>query len=277
MKNARSRCSCLAVLAAASIGWTSSTRADPPLHDEAKVGRVLVGRWAASCPDSKAFTFAADGDLTIASADGQILSGTFREDGAYSGDGHGGGYPNFSNKGAVAISDHDHMTVKYVWQIPPHQGPEHAESCTATRVAAEPDGDKRTRWDATEDFCKDKNPCGAWTYGYTRRLGSAPLVAYSAVVTWHGGLVTGWDDPANATSHAPYVAKNVSPTTWDESGNMVQPGDRRAAIVPGQLFANPGPHGEYSTTRWTAPRAGTYSFAVQFLFGDRGGTDVAVL
>jgi hypothetical protein len=106
----------------------------------------------------------------------------------------------------------------------------------------------QTTWDPNVDYSSTENPCGVWTYGYTRTLGSAPLVIYSA----KDGIY--WVDPGNETL--------FDPTAWQNDGTF---------------NLHPGPKGEYSTVRWTAPRDGTYSVTVAFLAGDKGETDGAVL
>jgi hypothetical protein len=115
-----------------------------------------------------------------------------------------------------------------------------------------------TAWDVTADFSLTNNPCGVWTYGYTASLGSTPLTVYSTVSG------SSWIDPTNVTAGAPTVWKNLTSSTENSVG-------------PGQVSEHPGPHREYSTSRWTAPRAATYSFAVQFFAGDIGTKDAAVL
>jgi hypothetical protein len=132
------RRSCIGLVIGAALGAVRVAKADPPPRDDAKIGRVLVGRWTGTCPDAKTWTFEPGGAVTLSSADGQVLSGTFHEDGTYSGEGHGGGFPNFSNAATVTLADHDHMRVKYTWQIPPFQGAAHSESCTAARVMETP-------------------------------------------------------------------------------------------------------------------------------------------
>jgi hypothetical protein len=106
----------------------------------------------------------------------------------------------------------------------------------------------QTTWDPNVDYSSTENPCGVWTYGYTRTLGSAPLVIYSA----KDGIY--WVDPGNETL--------FDPAAWQKDGTF---------------NLHPGPKGEYSTVRWTAPRDGTYSVTVAFLAGDKGETDGAVL
>lgn len=121
-------------------------------------------------------------------------------------------------------------------------------------------------WDSAADFSTLENPCGVWSYGYTRTLGSTPLVPFSgtaAVSATTAALF--WYDPANVTLNAPNLGINPAP------------GTSLVGVLPGQSWQHPGPHGEYATTRWTAPRAGTYAIHARFFTGDTGETDGAVL
>jgi len=102
--------------------------------EDTRIGRALVGHWSGACPNHKDWTFGKDGTVIVESQNGQRLMGTFHEDGSYSGEGHGGGFPNYSNTAAVSLIDRDHIVVNYTWQIPPFQGPAHPESCTASRA-----------------------------------------------------------------------------------------------------------------------------------------------
>jgi hypothetical protein len=105
-----------------------------------------------------------------------------------------------------------------------------------------------SRWDANTDFSSTQNPCGVWTYGYTATLGSSPLTVYSSRDSIY------WIDPNNVTTY--------DPTAWQQNGSF---------------NLHPGPLGEYSTARWTAPRDGMYTFVVGFFAGDPGETNGAVL
>jgi hypothetical protein len=105
-----------------------------------------------------------------------------------------------------------------------------------------------SQWDVNADFSAAQNPCGVWTYGYTAALGSSPLTVYST----RDGIY--WIDPNNVTTH--------DPTAWQQNSSF---------------NLHPGPLGEYSTARWTAPRDGTYTFVVGFFAGDPGETNGAVL
>jgi len=133
-----------------------------------------------------------------------------------------------------------------------------ADSCTHDPLA--------TSWDVFSDFSPTVNPCGVWSYGYTTSLGST-LILYPQSITYASGnsLAMAWVDPTNITLGAPTLG--VNPAT----GAVLN------GATPGQSFEHPGPDGEYSTVRWTAPRAGTYSFDIQFFAGNSGETDGAVL
>jgi hypothetical protein len=119
----------------------------------------------------------------------------------------------------------------------------------------------KTSWDVTADFSASKNPCGVWTYGYKSTVTSQNLVVYSVVNTIDfgaGGLGHSWNDPnnLNGTDRIPSVFRNP-PTNTTING-----------IEPGQVALHGGANGEASLVRFTAPRAGTYSFSFEFFPGD---------
>ncbi len=119
-----------------------------------------------------------------------------------------------------------------------------------------------TSWNATTDFSKTSNPNGAWSSGWTATLGSA-FVVYPTAVTGSG--FDGWVDPAILNLGSPTYHKNNSASTVN-------------GVAPGQVSLHPGCNAnEYSELRWTAPSAGNYLANVQFLVGNSGNTDAAVL
>jgi formylglycine-generating enzyme len=130
-----------------------------------------------------------------------------------------------------------------------------AAGCAASALAS--------TWDVTADFSTTTNPSCVWSYGYTETLGSTPLVLFTEVEDYAAELPY-WLDPNYDTLGTPSVGQNLSGSTI-------------YSIAPGQVAENPGPKGEYATARWTAPAAGTYSFAVQFLAGNTGIKNGAVL
>jgi hypothetical protein len=107
---------------------------------------------------------------------------------------------------------------------------------------------------AAGQFALGTNPNGHWSYGYTDTLGSS-FVPYTTsstnlfAVFGTPGL-SGWQAafPSGADL-MPLVDINTNATTAFY-GTIVQP--------PGILGLHPGPQGQYSVVRWTAPAADTY-------------------
>jgi len=129
----------------------------------------------------------------------------------------------------------------------------------------------QSSWDVAADFSITSNPCGVWTYGYATSLGSGLLTVYPRLPNSQTGApctteVVGcdWHDPNNSVAGAPDAFYN-------NGFGLVN------GVANGQFTLHPGTHGEYSTARWTAPRSGTFTFNIQFLVGDTGETDGAVL
>jgi hypothetical protein len=106
---------------------------------------------------------------------------------------------------------------------------------------------------APNDFSLASNPNGAWTYGYTSSLGGT-LHTYPDSSTHPSGLQA-WIDNSIQSLGAPSVAYNpaASPT-----------GDC-CTVQPGQLAFHPGPNGEQSVVRWTAPADDTVKLAASFV------------
>ena len=136
----------------------------------------------------------------------------------------------------------------------------------ATRAVVEPVEDRTllstttllaTTYDTTQSFSMSANPNGVWTYGSLASLAAAP--ASLAVYTNEGdvgpiGFNQEWY--SDAAAHAPAVSADVY-------GFL-------PSVAEGTLDLQPGPAGQYSVARFTAPAAGTAS--VTFTFA---GTDAA--
>ena len=91
-------------------------------------------------------------------------------------------------------------------------------------------------YDASSDFSPTSNPNGAWQYGYTNTLGSS-FILDTIHVTGTDPSGTGFQDwegnvPGADGYHFPIISKydNYTP-----------------------LGLSPGPNGQYSDLRWTAP------------------------
>src|SRR5579862_6769865 len=123
------------------------------------------------------------------------------------------------------------------------------------------------------DFSAANNPTGVWTYGFLPP-GSLNTAAFSLYTN---------SAPVLATSPAVNIAYWDSPSTFNPSvfhnpsGSVVQ--QTTVTIQPGQAGFHPGPNGEYSVYRFTAPAAGPYALNAVFTGIDTVGTttDVHVL
>jgi hypothetical protein len=131
------------------------------------------------------------------------------------------------------------------------------------------------------------NPNGVWSYGWSSTLGSSfnPYTFYisptatSSVDPNAAGLAL-WSsaDLLGPGGYLPAVFLNPlgpSAVTLHPAGVY--------SVEPGQFGSHPGPAGQYSIARWTAPKPGEYSVRATFvgLHGYGGGpvttTDVHVL
>lgn len=151
---------------------------------------------------------------------------------------------------------------------PPADASTEAASDAASEAApdAAPDATAGVQADVTKDFATAANPNGAWTYGYTRDVPTAPdagaLVVFSAVS--NDPVVPSWYDPANVQLGAPAAWRNDSAAVAN-------------GVAPGEFAVHPGNAGEYAVVRWTAPAAGVYAITLQFKEGDTGDTDGLLL
>jgi hypothetical protein len=121
-------------------------------------------------------------------------------------------------------------------------------------------------WDVAADFCATTNPCGAWSYGWF----ATPESAFTLYTQPSNVGVDAWSDPSLATFE-PDDFHNGTPATVTPA--CCNP------IPPGTAGFHPGPNGENSVFRWTAPSSGIYRIAATFTGRDEVGTttNVAVL
>ena len=121
-------------------------------------------------------------------------------------------------------------------------------------------------YDAAGDFSIAGNPNGAWSYGWSPSLGGE----FDKYVSTRSGHPhpepQSWDGPIS--SFFPVISKNISNATVVVGTVTWQ---------PGQMVNHPGPGGEYSVLRWTAPKAGEVEFSASFSGADSTTTDVHVL
>lgn len=110
--------------------------------------------------------------------------------------------------------------------------------------------------DAALDFSKDQNPHKDWTYGYKKKIGGALIKYKDKTDKWYGNpKVVGWVVKTQGVAGEPVVLKNISNKNQQAGGMNLE---------AWQLGMHPGPKGEYSVVRWTAPSAGRYSIDGSF-------------
>ncbi len=128
-------------------------------------------------------------------------------------------------------------------------------------------------YDASADFSTTSNPDpldgGVWSYGQEAALGG-PFALYSTTASSSNGQLQGW----TTSTGSPDLADNTSGSVFSETLNGAT-----ITIQPNQLNLDPGPQGQYSVLRFTAPTTSTYSFSGDFNGADSRPTttDVHVL
>jgi len=125
-------------------------------------------------------------------------------------------------------------------------------------------------YDAVRDFSIQSNPNGAWSYGWESSLGGA-LNLYTVTDTTSFPGMSAWLASGTYYFVPPYVAHN------DTGKVLCLPG--RNCIPPAYLHVHPGPNGELTVVRWTAPSSGKFLIEGAFEGLDPSGptTDVHVL
>ena len=122
-------------------------------------------------------------------------------------------------------------------------------------------------YNAVADFSNANNPNGVWSYGDTPTRGGAFSlydVAASSVVGLEGWSVGG----ADITTTPPYVMHNSTSDPIVYSS---------LTLPPDLLNLHPGPNGENTVVRWTAPLSGVYTIQGRFQGLDSTTTDVSLL
>jgi hypothetical protein len=101
--------------------------------------QALAGVWNGSCGGTSTCvtTLTAAGQITSVCSNGQSSTGTVEETGRFSDVGSGGGYPDYSTSGVIALTDCDSFLMPYTWQIPPQTGSKTSATCTYTRQVDE--------------------------------------------------------------------------------------------------------------------------------------------
>jgi hypothetical protein len=124
-----------------------------------------------------------------------------------------------------------------------------------------------TKFSAADDFSVAQNPNGVWSYGYSQSLTSS-LVLYDDPQNI-GGVDFLFSKALNVIN-TPTVSHNPTDTAINLGPGLWQ---------PNELTFHPGPNGEFSHVRFTAPADDVYSAAGRFAGFDFVGTttDVHVL
>ncbi len=124
---------------------------------------------------------------------------------------------------------------------------------------------RRKPYDVAADFSNVRNPNGEWSYGWSDRL-AHQLVPYTDRYGYLG--IDFWC--TNLALAAPCVYRN---STAEVVTNYTR------VAVPGGFGLHPGPNGELSTTRFTAPTRALYRVTGSFSGQDAVGptTDVHIL
>jgi hypothetical protein len=128
-----------------------------------------------------------------------------------------------------------------------------------------------SEYNALEDFSIASNPNGAWSYGWVNSLGD-PLTLYTVAENTCDPGMSGWIrlSPCDSSS-LPGIFHNDTGErlclyTW--------------CLPPTYLLMHPGPDGQLSVLRWTAPSTGMFLIEGEFTGVDYAyptTTDVHVL
>lgn len=96
---------------------------------------ALAGVWNGTCGGSSTCdtTITAAGEMTSTCNNGQHSAGAVEENGRFSDEGSGGGFPAYSTAGVLALTDCDTFLMPYTWQSPPNSGNKTSAICTYTR------------------------------------------------------------------------------------------------------------------------------------------------
>jgi hypothetical protein len=127
-------------------------------------------------------------------------------------------------------------------------------------------------YDAADDFSAVNNPNGVWMYGYSNTLGGSFNLYTNTATFGQDGLIDAWNRPNSGfPDYYPIVYHNGTANPVAISGG---------AIGPGEAGLHPGPDGQYSIFRWTAPFASEYALVTAFTGIENSGnasSDVHVL
>lgn len=117
-------------------------------------------------------------------------------------------------------------------------------------------------YNVATDFSLVSNPNGVWSYGETAALTSSLLLYTNSNANFLGGLEQWRGNAASNPNLSVFFNATSSPII---------------GVAPGHLAFHPGPMGEFSTVRWTAPASGKFRITTLFTAIGGGNTDVHVL
>jgi hypothetical protein len=120
-------------------------------------------------------------------------------------------------------------------------------------------------YDPAADFSPTSNPNSVWSYGWSASLGST-LTLYPSHVKMLN--LDFWQIPPSG-DNPPYVSHNGTTSTIVFASTATYP--------PGRLGLHPGPSGQYSVVRWTAPANQHVGVSGMFSPLDSTTTDVHIL
>ena len=133
----------------------------------------------------------------------------------------------------------------------------------------------KTEFDVAANFSIEKNPNGAWQYGYSATLSLDPREFRLATKTETVGATSFWHPRENkgpGPGYYPYIAYNSTKDT--------QYGSRNGwAVRSGQVAMEASNSGQYSLIRFIAPKRGRYQITARFegIHFGLSSTDVHVL
>lgn len=139
-----------------------------------------------------------------------------------------------------------------------------------TRISVAQIPEAGSDFNVSRDFSTNANPNGSWSYGWAMELDGSFEILSNKLPPSNFNIF-GWKGVGEA------------PSAFIQSGSDGMHPFGTTTIEPGQVALHPGPDGEYSIIRWTAPQAGSYRITGNFtgLSGYNGAppttTDVHVL
>lgn len=131
-------------------------------------------------------------------------------------------------------------------------------------------------YDAAAQFSGTDNPNGVWSYGCTESLGAA-FQLYTQQIGSISGLYD-WTTAPCVPPDDPHRAPSLAYNSTDAGVTPVPPGS--VTFPAHALSFHPGPQGQFSVLRFTAPASGNYQVKAVFWGDDFVGpttTDVHVL